>query len=150
MPVYASRAEIDFAHADATPIGVLRGPLEGAELRPIDLDGPPVSAFTRSHDLLGDGSVRLVDLEGHTPGSVGVLLNTKVGRVLLAGDAVWHSRQLSGVRQKAPFLGELVDDDRETTFRTLHRLHVAARTLTVVPAHDREAAAGLGTAAPSQ
>jgi len=35
-----------------------------------------VLTFTRSHDLFGDGSVVVVDLAWHTPGSVSVLLHT--------------------------------------------------------------------------
>ncbi|WP_425300293.1 ABC transporter permease subunit, partial [Nocardia farcinica] len=38
------------------------------------IDGPPVLSLARSRDVFGDGSVVLVDLAGHTPGSFGVLL----------------------------------------------------------------------------
>lgn len=104
-----------------------------------ELDGPPVLTFTRSHDLLGDGSVVLVDLAGHSPGSVGVLLNTERGPVLLAGDAAWHSTQIEEVRQKAGFPGCIVDADRRETFRTLHRLHAARHRALILPTHDHDA-----------
>jgi len=67
-------------------VGGVRDSLEGRTTIDYELDGPPVLTFTRSHDLFGDGSVVLVDLAGHTPGSVGVLLHTSAGPVLLAGD----------------------------------------------------------------
>lgn len=111
--------------------------------RPIsryDLDGPPVLTFPRSHDLFGDGAVVLVDLAGHTPGSVGVLLATDRGPVLMAGDAAWHHLQVERGAQKAAFPGRFVDDDREQTYQTLVRLHVAARHVTVLPTHDHDRA----------
>lgn len=49
----------------------------------------PFGAFDAGHDLFGDGSLVLVDLAGHTVGSLGVWLNLDSGPVLLAGDASW-------------------------------------------------------------
>ena len=49
--------------------------------------GAPLATFSSHHDLLGDGSVILVDLHGHTNGSQGVLLRAPDGPVLLTGDA---------------------------------------------------------------
>jgi glyoxylase-like metal-dependent hydrolase (beta-lactamase superfamily II) len=107
-----------------------------------ELDGPPVLSFTRSHDLFGDGSVVAVDLPGHTPGSIGLLLALNAGpRILLIGDAAWNVQQIGLLRQKAPFPGRLADRDRRETFRTLHRLHVLPTSVRAVPAHDSAAAA---------
>ncbi|WP_054813039.1 MBL fold metallo-hydrolase [Nocardia arizonensis] len=127
------------------PVGGVRDALRERETTHYDLDGPPVLTFTRSHDLFGDGSVLLVDLAGHTPGSVGVLAHTERGWVLLAGDAAWHRVQIDEIRQKASFPGEFVDVDRDMTFKTLHRLHLARHTVRVVPTHDHDAAVALGT-----
>ncbi|MFE3541959.1 MBL fold metallo-hydrolase [Nocardia sp. NPDC059177] len=122
------------------PIGVARGPLLGRAFDLYELDGPAVLTFPRSHDLFGDGSVVLVDLAGHTPGSVGMLLAVNDGsRVLLAGDAVFTTLQIDLVREKAPLLGELADTDRDATFRTIHRLHALPPEIEVIPAHDHAA-----------
>jgi glyoxylase-like metal-dependent hydrolase (beta-lactamase superfamily II) len=95
------------------------------------------SVSTRSeHDLLGDGSVILVEMAGHTPGSVGVLLRTEKGPVLIAGDTAWHSLQIEHIRQKAPYPGQLVDSDRAGTFRMLHRLHAIRDRVRFIPTHD--------------
>ena len=96
--------------------GRVRDSLEGRTTIDYDLDGPPVLTFTRSHDLFGDGSVVLVDLAGHTPGSVGVLLHTSAGPVLLAGDAAWHTYQVEDIRQKSSYPGGLADEDRAEAF----------------------------------
>ena len=44
--------------------------------------------FTRSRDLFSDNSVILVDLAGHTPGSVGVLAHTRRGWTLIQTQGV--------------------------------------------------------------
>src|SRR3984893_3839078 len=107
--------------------------LQAAQRSSMTLTVPPVLTFTRSHDLFGDGSVVLVDLAGHTPGSVGVLLHTSGGYVLLAGDAAWHTYQIESIRQKSSYPGGLADEDRAETFRTLHRRHAIKDQLGVTP-----------------
>ncbi|WP_245848711.1 hypothetical protein [Mycobacterium palustre] len=96
--------------------------------------------FAASHDLFGDGAVVLVDLAGHTPGSVGVLAHTRRGWLLIAGDAAWHTLQIDKVRQKSSYPGVFVDEDRDETFRTLHRLHRARHIVSIIPTHDHQAA----------
>lgn len=47
-----------------------------------------------SHDLFGDGSVRLVHLPGHAPGQVGVGFAGPLGRELYTADAYWRRCQI--------------------------------------------------------
>lgn len=146
LPVHLHRPEFDWVTAGSVaPVGGVRDSLVDRPVELYDLDGPPVLTFTRSRDVFGDGSVVLVDLPGHTPGSVGVLAHTERGWVLLAGDAAWHTLQISEIRQKSGFPGKLVDHDRDLAFRTLHRLHLARHAATVVPTHDHAATVTLGT-----
>ncbi|GAB2564713.1 MBL fold metallo-hydrolase [Nocardia heshunensis] len=141
LPVHLHSVERQWVlGGPVSPVGGVRDSLVDRPIVDYDLDGPPVLTFTRSRDLFGDGSVVLVDLAGHTPGSIGVLAHTARGWVLLAGDAAWHAMQVEKVRQKAGFPGLFVDNDRELTFKTLHRLHLAQRVLRVVPTHDHDAA----------
>ena len=141
LPMRIHATELDWAMTgDLAPVGGVRNAVRGRPINKYELDGPPVLTFARSHDLFDDGSVTLVELPGHTPGSVGVLLHTARGPVLLAGDAAWHSLQVEHLRQKASFPGNLVDEDRAETFRTLHRLHAIRGAVRVVPTHDPDAA----------
>lgn len=145
LPVRTQEAERGFAlSADGprrAPLGVARGPLLGRRFETYELDGPPVLTFARGHDLFADGSVLVVGLPGHTPGSVGVLLRLAGDRrVLLAGDAAWHGLQITRLREKAPFPGDLVDADRDEAFASLHRLHALPPGVEVVAGHDRAAA----------
>lgn len=140
LPVYLHRTEHDWvATGSVAPVGGVRESLQGRTTINYDLDGPPVLTFTRSHDVFDDGSVVLVDLAGHTPGSVGVLLHTSAGYVLLAGDAAWHTYQVEDIRQKSSYPGGLADEDRTEAFRTLHRLHAVKDRVKVVPTHDPDA-----------
>jgi len=47
------------------------------------------------------------------------------------------------IRSKASYPGMLADEDRQETFRTLHRLHAVRHAVRVVPTHDYDAARGL-------
>src|SRR5882757_2960022 len=141
LPVHLHRREQDWVMTGPiAPVGGVRDSLHGRTTVGYDLDGPPVLTFASSHDLFGDGSVVLVDLAGHTPGSVGIVLHTVDGWVLLAGDAAWHTWQIEDVRQKSSYPGGIADVDRSETFRTLHRLHAVKDRVTIVPTHDHDAA----------
>ncbi|MFC9476180.1 MBL fold metallo-hydrolase [Nocardia sp. NPDC056952] len=122
------------------PVGGVRRAVRERPLDVYDLDGPPVLTFARSRDLFGDGAVVLVDLSGHTPGSVGVLSRTEHGPVLLAGDAIWHNLQTEELRQKSGYPGMLADNDRTETWRTVHRLHAIRGAVRIIPSHDHRAA----------
>jgi glyoxylase-like metal-dependent hydrolase (beta-lactamase superfamily II) len=144
LPVHLHRTESQWiGTGPVAPVGGVRDSLRDRAIVEYDLDGPPVLTFTRSHDLFGDRSVLLVDLAGHTPGSVGVLAHTRWGWILIAGDAAWHQLQIERVRQKSGYPGNLVDEDREETFRTLQRLHLARHAVTIIPTHDHRASSRL-------
>ncbi|HTI75885.1 MAG TPA: MBL fold metallo-hydrolase [Mycobacterium sp.] len=146
VPVYLHRTEREWVTTGSVaPVGGVRDSLEERATVDYDLDGPPVLTFARSHDLFDDGSVVLVDLPGHTPGSVGVLLHTPTGHVLLAGDAAWHTYQVEDIRQKSSYPGGLADVDRDEAFRSLHRLHAVKDRVAVIPTHDPVAAKRLAS-----
>lgn len=146
LPVHLHRTEREWVRSGPiAPVGGVRDSMRDRPLIDYELDGPPVSTFTRSHDLFGDNSVILVDLRGHTPGSIGVLAHTQRGWILIAGDAAWHELQVENVRQKSGYPGVLVDEDRDETFKTLQRLHLARHTVRVIPTHDHQAALRLAS-----
>jgi len=57
-------------------------------------EGEPLGTFSRAHDLLGDGSVLLLDVPGYTPGTMAVLVRLPSGPVVLAGGAAPRSETL--------------------------------------------------------
>lgn len=144
MPVHVHQPELDWATGGpVAPVGGVRDSLQNRTITTFMLDGPPVLTFERSHDLFGDGAVQLVDLAGHTPGSIGLLLNTAGGWVLLAGDAAWHDLGVQHIRQKPSYPGAFADEDRDASFHTLHRLHAVRDQVRIVPTHDHTASTSL-------
>ncbi|WP_253814623.1 MBL fold metallo-hydrolase [Nocardia amikacinitolerans] len=152
VPVRLAAAEHAWGMLGAhAPVGVARAPLRGRTFDRFELDGPPVLTFPRSKDLFGDGSVLLLDLAGHTPGSIGVLLAVEDGtRVLLAGDAVWSKLQIDLLREKAPMPGQLFDSDRDAAFAVIHRLHALPDDIEIVAGHDHAAVTARATHNPSR
>lgn len=104
-------------------------------MRLVDFDhGPSHGPFTRTIDLLGDGSVRLISTPGHTRGHVSVLLRLPRGRrVLLVGDAVYTLRSI-----REEILPLLTVDD-EAYLRSLREIKAFGEQqpeATLVPSHD--------------
>jgi glyoxylase-like metal-dependent hydrolase (beta-lactamase superfamily II) len=98
-------------------------------MRLLDLDG--------EHDLLGDGSIRLLPTPGHTPGHLSVLLQTGGhGQVLLVGDAAYTRRSID--EQILP----LLTADEGAYRRSLAELKAFAERnpdALVIPTHDPDA-----------
>jgi len=103
-------------------------------------DGPSVGPFRATHDLFGDGTVRLVRLPGHAPGQVGALVSAEDGKTyLLAGDGCWTRRDLE--RGAGPLHPRLASDGpaQRGTYDLLRRAY-ALPEVVVVPSHCPEAA----------
>ena len=99
-----------------------------------DEDGEAYGPFSRTIDLLGDGSVRVIFTPGHTVGHLSVLLRLTQGRqVLVVGDAAYTLRNIhEGI------LPMLTADD-ETSLRSLQEIQAFERSdpeAIVVPSHD--------------
>ena len=108
--------------------------------RPFDFQPEPYMGFDESLDLFGDGSLVLVPLTGHTPGSVGLFLTLDDGRrFFFTGDTSWRLEGFTGPHEKFWVSRRMVDNDRDGTLAQLRRVHdllQAEPELTVVPAHD--------------
>ena len=116
--------------------------------RSFDFQPVPFEGFVASHDVYGDGTVVLVPLYGHTPGSVGLFVTVSSGqRYFLVGDAVWSARALDQGNPKFWLARLLVDAHTEHTQQAIERIRAGlARNpnLKVLPAHDGTAQDALG------
>lgn len=108
----------------------------------------PFKGYPESLDLYQDGTVVLVPMPGHTPGSLGLFVTTDSGRqYFFIGDAAWT---LAALRQGAPkfwVAGQLVDGDARQTQASLDKVRAlmqAEPDLVVVPAHDSAVQDALG------
>lgn len=106
--------------------------------------------FDQSLDVFGDGSVVIVAMPGHTPGSVGVFVTTGGGRrYFLVGDVVWHHGALTQAEARPKFwlARDLADSDGGRTLEMVGKIRAAMRrdpALTVIPAHDGDLQDRLG------
>src|SRR5258708_13896271 len=76
-----------------------------ARARPLHLEAKRYEIFDESADLFGDGSVVVVKLSGHTPGSVGTFVNLSPTRRLFhVGDAVQDTHGLAARVGKPPIM----------------------------------------------
>ena len=92
-------------------LGALRGYVRkqlprAVEPRRVELDGPPLGPFPSSLDLVGDGSLTLVPLPGHTRGQIGVLATAGSRAALIGGDVAHDPSEL---RRAAPDIAAYCD-----------------------------------------
>lgn len=113
-----------------------------------DFKPVPFEGFAASLDWFGDGSVVLVPMAGHTPGSVGAFVKVDSGRrYFLVGDAVWSAAALKEGRPKFWAARWMVDKDIDQTQQVIDLIRAAVArdpALTVVPSHDEAVQRGLG------
>jgi N-acyl homoserine lactone hydrolase len=114
--------------------------IPGLKWHQVDLQpaaDPALAPFTRSLDVMGDGSLVLLPTPGHTAGSMSLLVRRrKRSPLLLVGDLTYGAELL--LRGQVPGVGarrQLV----ETTGKVL-ALRERMPDLVVLPAHDPTAA----------
>jgi len=147
LPVLMTREELLFAN---DPEVQAKGYVLAAYTRALPQPGAPTLQFERkpyetfdeSADLYKDGSVVVVPLRGHTPGSVGIFVNlSPTRRLFYVGDSVDDERGFEE-RVGKPLL--LRDSDNDPALANLivsrlSQLHEKVPGLTIIPAHGRSA-----------
>jgi N-acyl homoserine lactone hydrolase len=147
LPVLLSQEELQFA---ADPTVQAKGFVIAAHMQKIAepgsptlrFDPQPYETFDENADLYKDGSVVVVPLRGHTPGSVGVFVNLSLNRRLFyVGDAVDDER---GFQERVGKSLILRDSDNDETLANqivarLSELHEKLPELAIIPAHGRSA-----------
>ena len=132
-----TRAEWDSARG---PLAATRGYISGllpdeAAVQFADLAGAgePHEGLSRTLDLLGDGSIRLVSTPGHTAGHLSVLVETGDGPVFVLADAVYTLRNLW--EDLLPW--RTADDEAsESTMAELRAYARAHPEVPLIPTHD--------------
>ncbi|HZU68314.1 MAG TPA: MBL fold metallo-hydrolase [Ktedonobacteraceae bacterium] len=104
-------------------------------------DGPALPGLGPTHDLFGDGSLLLMGLPGHARGQMGLLAQTRRGRILFAADGCWLRRSIRERRPPARITHLFVDDARaaRTTIDHLYEFAQACPDVVIVPSHCPEA-----------
>jgi glyoxylase-like metal-dependent hydrolase (beta-lactamase superfamily II) len=118
---------------------------DDSRMRLIDFEreGEPHGPFSRTVDLLGDGSIRLLSTPGHTPGHLSVLVRLPGERqALLVGDAAYTLRNI-----REEVLSFFTVDDK-LYLRSLREIRAFAERepeVPLVPSHDPDAWRELAT-----
>jgi N-acyl homoserine lactone hydrolase len=147
VPVLLSQEELQFANDPnvqakgfAIAAHVSKFPSPGKPS--LRFDPQPYESFDESADLYKDGSVVVVPLRGHTPGSVGIFVNLSPNRRLFyVGDAVDDER---GFQERVGKSLVLRDSDNDEALANqivarLSDLHQKLPELAIIPAHGRSA-----------
>jgi len=104
------------------------------------LNNGSYAGFSKSYDIFGDGTAVIVDLSGHSAGSVGLFVDDKKGiRRFFVGDAVWNLDAVKNLKRKSWAASLILDHDEQATDNTIAKLHAlmnANPELIIIPAHD--------------
>jgi glyoxylase-like metal-dependent hydrolase (beta-lactamase superfamily II) len=106
-----------------------------------------MAPFTQGWDLLGDSSLLLLPLPGHSKGQLGLLLpETERGPVLLAADACWSLPACREGRLPSPLVRFFTADPAayRQTFSHLGELARRETSLHILPSHCAAAASCYG------
>ena len=147
---YLPNAEFIVADGEWRAMEQPRSAMNGYLRRHIDLPGvryrrigftptddPSLAPFTSAHDVLGDGSLVLLPVPGHTPGSLAPLVRRpSIAPLLLVGDLTYdagllEAGQIPGVGDKAGL---------RAASALVRRLKERFPDLVILPAHDPGAA----------
>jgi N-acyl homoserine lactone hydrolase len=147
VPVLLSQEELQFANDPnvqakgfAIAAHVSKFPVPGKPS--LRFDPQPYESFDESADLYKDGSVVVVPLRGHTPGSVGIFVNLSPNRRLFyVGDAVDDERGFQERVGKSLILRDSDNDEAlaDQIVARLRDLHGKLPELAIIPAHGRSA-----------
>lgn len=142
VPLLMNRVEYDAAQEKLLDAfgGVTRELIGQSNKEFFDLAGPAYEGFRASHDLLGDGSLVLVPLPGHTAGNTGMFINRSNGpRVLLIGDAAWVAENYLYPTPMHSLMWSRVTSDQATALQTLidlHRFALKHPEIPIIAMHD--------------
>jgi len=147
LTVLMTREEILFANDSAAQakgyvLAAYTKALPNPSAPTLQFDAKPYETFDESADLYHDGSVVVVPLRGHTPGSVGIFVNlSPARRFFYVGDNVDDER---GFEDRVAKTLLLRDSDNDPVLANqivskLSQLHQTVPGLAIIPAHGRSA-----------
>ena len=147
LPVLLKEEELRYANdpkvqAKGFVVAAHTARFPAADNPTLKFEPKPYETFDESTDLYGDGSVVVVPLRGHTPGSVGIFVNLDSRkRFFYVGDAVDDERSVED-RSGKPLILRDTDYDRARAneiVAKLNQLQKMVPEITLIPAHGRSA-----------
>ncbi|HNN17902.1 MAG TPA: MBL fold metallo-hydrolase [Giesbergeria sp.] len=149
--VGVAAAELELVRKPSTgPGGTWASQIGAASIQwePLVFQQTPYKGYAESLDVYQDGTVVLVPMPGHTPGSLGLFVTVDSGRqYFFIGDVAWTVAALRLGAAKFWVAGKLVDGDAQQTQASLDKVRALMQAepgLVVIPAHDSVVQDGLG------
>lgn len=140
VPVWVNQEELDFIRDGGEVTALIRS-FDDVEYLVYAFDDGPYMGYEKSLDVYRDGSLVLVPLRGHTPGSVGIFINLPSGqRLMMVGDLVWAHEGIDLPSERPWVSRRMVDNDPEGVRQAIGHLHQIQKKfpeILMVPAHDR-------------
>ena len=140
VPVWLTQPELDFINSGDRAVA-LASSLGPKNYRVYGFADGKYLGYDTSYDVFRDGSVVLVPVPGHTPGSIIAFVNTPDNkRYAFVGDLVWQREGIELPAERPWLSRRLVDHDAagvRAEIARLHRVKERNPDLIVVPAHDR-------------
>lgn len=140
VPVWVTQSELAFINSDDKATALARS-FGNLKYKTYGFSDGPYLGFDRSLDVHGDGSVVLVPVPGHTPGSIIAFVNLPEGkRYALVGDLVWQREGVEIPAERPWLSADMVDNDMDGVRQWIVHMHHLSRQIpdmVIVPAHDR-------------
>lgn len=102
----------------------------------VTFDSGAFHTFDRSHDLLGDGSVRLLPTPGHTPGHTCALIEMGGYQLMVTGDCLYTLRHLATGQVQAFRLSKDTGDEQVESIKRIASLRTLLPGLHLLVGHD--------------
>lgn len=100
----------------------------------VDLEGPAIGPFARSHPITRDGRIALVPTPGHMKGHVSVVVRDDAVTYFLAGDATYSEANLRDEKTDGVTNNPTLSLE---TLRAIKQFAIQEPTI-ILPAHDPE------------
>lgn len=144
VAIYSTKPELDFAKTiDAKPPAYIHSQYDGiTNFNPVQFRDGAYEVFKESFDFYRDGTVVLVALSGHSPGSIGVFVNlSATERYFFTGDITWTKAGFETNAHKFIVSSLLVDYNRDLIGKEINRISDLLKLkpeIKVMPAHDND------------
>lgn len=148
-PIYTTKAELEFAKQEWDDIAYMKSAIDSKDIdwKFIDFSDKAYENFEHSYDFYGDGSIVLVPLIGHSPGQIGIFVNTLKSRYFFSGDVTWSYDALVEPRERYWFTKMLADADAEQNIEAILQVNALMKqnpNMIIIPSHDMKVHTKLG------
>lgn len=140
--IFTTREEYNFSESDeAKPPAYVKSQYSGLNhFQFIEFSSGAYEVFEKSFDFYKDGSIIIVELGGHSPGSIGIFVNRSADeRYFFTGDLTWALEGFQTPAHKFIISSLLVDKDRNLIKKEIGRVaHLMKLNpeIKIIPAHD--------------